>query len=69
VLKLNRDHIVLRSYVGGLMKSFERKAAKFTVAGAIDFKPPDDEHRLVQPRSVYTPQHKHRRVIACLLIT
>lgn len=27
VLKLDRDQIVVRSYVGGLVKSFERKAA------------------------------------------
>jgi len=27
VLKLDREQIVVRSYVGGLVKSFERKAA------------------------------------------
>lgn len=27
VLKLDRDQIVVRSYVGGLVRSFERKAA------------------------------------------
>jgi hypothetical protein len=27
VIKLDRDQIVVRSYVGGLVKSFERRAA------------------------------------------
>ena len=27
VIKLERDQIIVRSYVGGLVKSFERKAA------------------------------------------
>ena len=27
VLKLDRDQIVIKSHVGGLVKSFERKAA------------------------------------------